>query len=360
MTVARPYLLFLGDAPDPLAIKTAMGVVDWRPDWCLGQLRLPSCGADAGLPDMGLAEAVAKGARTFVIGAVNPGGVLPEAWTAVILEALAAGLDVASGLHRRLETAPGVAEAAAAHGRALHNLRHADQTFAVGTGRKRTGKRLLTVGTDCAVGKKYTSLAMERAMREAGMNAEFVATGQTGVLIAGRGVALDAVGADFISGAAEWLSPDAPEDHWHVVEGQGSLFHPAFAGVTAGLLHGSQPDAVIVCHEPTRRTMRNSPYPIARIEDVIDLTLRLGRLTNPHIAIAGVAVNTLALDDAAARACVDAIAQAHALPATDPIRFGCAPFVEALQARAWGPPADATATPPSATPPSAIPLGDGR
>ncbi len=338
MTVARPYLLFLGDAPDQLAIKTAMGVVDWRPDWCLGQMRLPGCQADAGLPDIGVAEAAAKGARTFVIGAVNPGGVLPESWTAVILEALAAGLDIASGLHRRLETVPGVAEAAAATGRALHNLRLADQSFAVGTGRRRSGKRLLTVGTDCSVGKKYTSLAMERAMRAAGMDAEFVATGQTGVLIAGRGVALDAVGADFISGAAEWLSPDAAEDHWHVIEGQGSLFHPAFAGVTLGLLHGSQPDAVVVCHEPTRRTMRNSPYPIARIEDVIDHTLRLGRLTNPAIAVLGLAVNTAALDEDSARACVAELSDAHAMPATDPIRFGCAPLVEALQARAWGRP----------------------
>ncbi len=345
MPVATPYLLFLGDARDALSIKTASGVVDWRRDWCLGQLRLPGCQADAGVPDMTIAEAVSAGARTFVLGAVNPGGVLAQSWISSLVAALESGLDIASGLHTRLEAVPAIAAAAAAHGRQLHNLRHSDRDFAVGTGRKRTGLRLLTVGTDCSVGKKYASLAMERAMRAAGMDADFVATGQTGILIAGRGVALDAVGADFISGAAEWLSPDAQADHWDVVEGQGSLFHPAFAGVTLGLLHGTQPDAFIVCHEPTRTTMRNSPYPIARIEDVITRTLELGRLTNPAIAPLGLAVNTAALEEDAARTCIDALAQAHGLPATDPIRFGCAPLVCALQARPWGPHTRAADTP---------------
>ena len=129
-------------------------------------------------------------------------------------------------------------------------------TFATGKGTKRPGLRLLTVGTDCSVGKKYTALALEREMHARGLKADFRATGQTGILISGRGVAIDAVVADFISGAAEWLTPANEPDHWDVVEGQGSLFHPSFAGVTLGLLHGAQPDAFVVCHEPTRKTMR--------------------------------------------------------------------------------------------------------
>ncbi len=157
--------------------------------------------------------------------------------------------------------------------------------------------RLLTVGTDCSVGKKYTVLALEREMRARGFDADFRATGQTGVFISGRGVAIDAVVADFISGAAEWISPAAEPHHWDLVEGQGSMFHPSFAGVSLGLLHGSQPDAFVVCHEPTRRTMRGVSHPLPSIQDVIDLTVRCGSLTNPEIRPVGIAVNTAALDD---------------------------------------------------------------
>ena len=145
-----------------------------------------------------------------------------------------------------------IAAAAAKHGRKLFDVRHSAERFATGKGAKRPGKRLLTVGTDCSVGKKYTALALERAMRARGLNADFRATGQTGVFISGRGVSVDAVVADFIAGAAEWLTPANDPGHWDVVEGQGSLFHPSFAGVTLGLLHGAQPDAFVVCHEPTR------------------------------------------------------------------------------------------------------------
>ena len=141
-----------------------------------------------------------------------------------------------------------------------------------------TGLRLLTVGTDCSVGKKYTALALEKEMRARGLAADFRATGQTGVFISGRGVAIDAVVADFISGAAEWISPAAEPDHWDVVEGQGSLFHPSFSGVTLGLLHGAQPDAFVVCHEPTRTHMRGVKHTLPSIRDVIDLTVACGRL----------------------------------------------------------------------------------
>ncbi|MFD1332772.1 N-acetyltransferase DgcN [Methylopila musalis] len=330
MEIAKPYLLFLGDAPDALAAKTAAGVVDWRRDWCVGQLRLPGCKADVGLPDLDVAGAVAAGAKTLVIGVVNAGGVLPEHWIDQIVLALESGLDVASGLHGRLSSFPRIAEAAKRHGRALHDVRHASERFATGKGVKRPGRRLLTVGTDCSVGKKYAALALEAEMTARGLDAEFRATGQTGVLIAGRGVAVDAVVADFISGAAEWLTPAADPAHWDVVEGQGSLFHPSFAGVTLGLLHGAQPDAFVVCHEPTRTTMRGVPHPLPSIGQVIEATVAAGRLTNPEIRCVGLAINTSALDETEARATLDAAAAVHGLPASDPVRFGVGPIVDRL------------------------------
>lgn len=331
MELKRPYLLFLGDVPDALAAKTAIGIVDWRKDWCVGQVRLPGCKADTGLPDIELQQAIAAGAKTMIIGVVNAGGVLPDHWLDSIVAALDAGLDVASGLHLRLEDVPAIAEAAKRNGRQLHNVRQSDQKFKTGQGTKREGLRLLTVGTDCSVGKKYTSLALERGMQEAGLDAIFQATGQTGVFISGRGVSIDAVVADFISGAAEWISPATEPDIWQIVEGQGSLFHPSFAGVSLGLLHGSQPDAFVVCHETTRTNMRNVKHPLPSIQQVIDLTIACGQLTNPNIRCVGIAVNTQALDEATAVSTMAEIAKLHDLPTVDPIRTGVAPIVARLQ-----------------------------
>ena len=336
MDIAKPYLLFLGDVRDQLAAKTASGIVDWRPEWCVGQMRLPGCQADCGLPDLTIAEARARGAQTMVVGAVNSGGVLPDHWIASIVEALNAGLDVATGLHVRLASIPVVAKAAKANGRQLHDVRFSELTFATGKGTKRPGLRILTVGTDCSVGKKYTALALEREMRKAGLAADFRATGQTGVLISGRGVAIDAVIADFISGAAEWLSPANEPDHWDVVEGQGSLFHPAFAGVTLGLLHGAQPDAFVVCHEPTRKTMRGVQHPLPSIAEVIERTIVEGRLTNPATRCLGIAINTQNLDDAAAKRCLEETGAAHSLPCVDPVRYTVKPIVDLIVASYHG------------------------
>jgi uncharacterized NAD-dependent epimerase/dehydratase family protein len=333
MEIAKPYLLFLGDVADDLAAKTAHGIVDWRPDWCLGQLRLPGCKANCGLADLTIAEAARGGARTMVVGVANAGGVLPEHWVEAIVAALEAGLDVATGLHRRLATVAAIAEAAARTGGRLHDVRFSDVAFATGKGTRRPGLRLLTVGTDCSVGKKYAALALDQEMRKRGLQSDFRATGQTGVLISGRGAAIDAVVADFISGAAEWLSPANEPDHWDVVEGQGSLFHPSFAGVSLGLLHGAQPDAFVVCHEPTRIAMRGVRRPLPSIADVIERTILEGRLTNPAIQCIGIAINTEALDDGAARACLAAAAATHGLPAVDPIRTGVGPIVDELQRR---------------------------
>ena len=322
MSMKKPYLLYLGDAPDALAVKMAQGVLDWRPDWCLGQWRREGAAVALALPEMAPAEAAAAGAGTMVVGVVNAGGVMPDAWVIDLVRALEAGLDLAAGMHVRLRDLPGIEAAADRHGRTLTDLRVPDRRYDTGKGTRRPGRRLLTVGTDCSVGKKYAALALEAGLRAAGVDADFRATGQTGRLIAERGVAVDAVASDFVAGAAEWLTPAAATDHWDVVEGQGSLFHPSFAGVTLGLLHGAQPDRFVVCHEPARTRMRGVQHPLPTIRAVIEMTVALGRLTNPDIRAAGICLNTAALDEAAAR---DAIADAsamHGLPATDPIRFG--------------------------------------
>jgi uncharacterized NAD-dependent epimerase/dehydratase family protein len=339
MQIPKPYLIFLADAKDTLAAKTGQGIVDWRRQHCVGQLRLANCKIDLGLPDLLPAQAAAAGARTLVIGTVSPGGGLPSEWIPTLANALSAGLNLASGMHTRLTGFTELTELATRHDRQLFDLRHTEQRFATGTGRPRAGRRLLTVGTDCSVGKKYTALALEQAMRQRGIDVDFRATGQTGILIAGGGIAIDAVVADFISGAAEALSPASSPEHWDVIEGQGSLFHPSFAGVSLGLLHGSQPDAFVVCHEPSRTTMRNVNTPIASIEDVINATVDHGTLTNPGIRCAGIAVNTGAMPQAEASDYLAELADRHQLPACDPLRQGVTAIVDYLGEKFPGRPA---------------------
>jgi uncharacterized NAD-dependent epimerase/dehydratase family protein len=331
MAIHQPYLMFLGDAPDQLAAKTAQGIVDWRPEWCLGQYRLAGCKADLKLPDMTLEQAKTAGAKTVIVGVANRGGVIGEGWIGILRRALELGFDLASGLHQRLGDVPDLATAARDHGRQLVDVRHGTRRFAVGSGKKRTGRRLLTVGTDCSIGKKYTALALEREMRGRGMKADFRATGQTGIFIAGDGVAIDAVVADFISGAVEWLAPDNEADHWDVIEGQGSLFHASYAGVSLGLLHGAQPDALVMCHEPTRIHMRGLPhYKLPDLKLCIETNEAAARLTNPAARCIGISINTSGLEPAAARDCLRMTEDRFGLPAVDPIRSGVAPLVDAL------------------------------
>ncbi len=331
MSLATPYLLFLGDAPDMLAAKVALGVRQWRPENCVGQLRMAGCKADCGLPDMTIAEAVAKGARTLVVGVANRGGVIAQNWVAVLQAALEAGMDLAAGLHNRLADVPELADTAASLGRTLHDVRVPDRHYPIANGVKRAGLRLLTVGTDCSCGKMYTSLALEAEMRRRGRKASFRATGQTGILITGQGVPLDAVVADFMAGAIEALTPDAEPDHWDMVEGQGSLMHPSFAGVTMALIHGAQPDAMVICHEPTRSHMRGLPhYPVPSPRAVMEACLSAARLTNPAARFVGCAVNTAALGPEAAKESLARLAAETGLPACDPVRTGVGPIVDAL------------------------------
>lgn len=329
--IRKPYLLFLGDSPDQLTAKTANGIAYWRRDWCVGQMRLPGCAADTGLPDMDIAEAAAKGAGTLIVGVATTGGVLPQGWTGYILQAIEAGMDIASGLHARLADMPEIAEAAARHGRQVFDVRHPTGRLDCGTGKKRGGKRLLTVGTDCCVGKMYAALAIAREMESRGMAVDFRATGQTGIFIAGGGISVDAVVADFISGATEALSPPAAPDHWDIVEGQGSLLHPAYAGVSLGLLHGSQPDAIVMCHEAGRTVMDDMDgWPMPSIAESIDINLRNARLTNPAVQLAGISLNTRLLGEGEALAAIAATAAEFGVPCGDPVRTGVAGIVDRI------------------------------
>jgi len=330
--IKHPYLMFLGDAHDQLAAKTADGVAYWRPDWCLGQMRLNGCQADLGLDDLTLEEAVERGVKTLVIGVANRGGVISNSWETPLIHALELGLDIAAGLHTRLNNLPKIRVVADRCGRTLFDVRHCDRELPVGNGEKRAGKRLITVGTDCSIGKMYTALALEREMQKRNWKATFRATGQTGIFIAGEGISVDAVIADFMSGATEIIAPANDEDHWDLIEGQGSLFHPSFSGVTMALIHGSQPDALVLCHEPTRHHMRGLPnQPLPDIATCLNTNVEAAKLTNPQAKMVGISINTKLMPPEAVNAYLKEIADEHNLPCVDPLRTGVSAIVDYIK-----------------------------
>jgi uncharacterized NAD-dependent epimerase/dehydratase family protein len=318
-----PYLVFLGDTREPLFAKTAFGLADWARERCIGEWSCGDTHVTTGLPRVSPRQAREKGARSLVIGVANYGGVIQENWMPTLLEALEAGLDLIGGMHAKLHDIEPLRTQAARLGRRLIDVRIPPANIPVANGRRRTGKRLLTVGTDCALGKKYSALALTRAFKDRGVEADFRATGQTGILISGRGIPMDAVVSDFEAGAAEMLSPDGPPQHWDVIEGQGSLFHPSYAAVSLGLLHGSQPDVLVVCHQAGRtHILGKSDYPLPSLEETIDLNLRLGSRTNPDIRCAGVSLNTSQLEEGTARDLMAMQSQRLGMPVADPIRGG--------------------------------------
>ena len=331
--IKTPYLLFLGDAPDQLAAKVAQGIKDWRPENAVAQFRMAGCNADLGLADMTLEQAKAAGAKTLVIGVANRGGVISAAWKEVLLAALEAGFDIASGLHNLLRDEPDLVAVANAQGRRLVDVRVPTEEYPIANGVPRSGKRMLAVGTDCSVGKMYTALAVDAEMRARGMKSTFRATGQTGILITGGGVPLDAVIADFMAGSIEHLSPDNDPDHWDIIEGQGSLFHVSYSGVTLALIHGGQPDALVLCHEPTRDHMRGLPgYQLPNMAAVRDLALSLAKVANPACQVVGISVNTQHLSEAEAKTYLATVEAELGLPAVDPFRHGAERLVDALAA----------------------------
>lgn len=329
--IKSPYLIFLGDEPLETHAKTGIGLAHWRPELCVGQYRLPGSGVDLGIPEMTPKDASADGAKTMIWGVAGVGGTIPEHWVATIFEAVDVGLDICAGTHSSLTEVPGLVEAAASKGVSLIDVRSPPPDLPVGTGEKRSGKRLLTMGTDCVVGKKYTALSIAKEMQDRGWNSDFRATGQTGIMIAGGGIPIDAVVSDFVSGAAEVLSPDNDADHWDVIEGQGSLFHPGYAAVTLGLLHGSQPDAFVICHAAGRQYVEAFPEcPLPDIPTLIEQTIVCGKVTNANIRCAGVSVNTSAMDAGERESHLRELSQLTGLPCVDPVATGVAPVVDKL------------------------------
>ena len=320
-----PYLLFLGDTVEPGYAKTAFGLRDWAGERCVGEMRLPGARVTTGLRALTPAAAHALGVRALVIGVANSGGVIPDSWVPSLVEAVEAGLDIISGMHAKLSDIAELEAAASRTGRRLIDVRTPPPNIPIANGERRAGRRLLTVGTDCALGKKYTALALTRGLRDRGIDALFRATGQTGIMIAGEGIPIDAVVSDFIAGAAELLSPAAAPDHLDVIEGQGSLLHPSYAAVSLGLLHGSQPDLFVVCHDPTRtKVLGHEAHALPTIEAIIAQTIALGRITNPDIRCAGISLNTSSLSDEAAEAEIAATAHRLGFPVADPVRGGAA------------------------------------
>lgn len=331
ISLEAPYLLFLGAETSATYAKTGAGIAQWRPELCMGQLRLTEDTIDLGLVDHSVTSAAEQGAKTLIIGTAVIGGAIPEAWIDILVEALEAGLDIAAGVHTRLESINRLKDTAARTGQRLIDVRVPPKHIPVGTGAPRSGKRLLTVGTDCALGKKYTALALEAEMRDRKMAVDFRATGQTGIMIVGEGIPIDAVVADFLSGAAEMVSPANDPDHWDVIEGQGSIFHPGYAAVSMGLLMGSQPDAFVVCTEAGRTHIEGwEDFELPSIHDLIDRTIAIGKTTNPAIRCVGISVNTQHLSEAVRAEYLDDLSRTHGLPAVDPLVTGVGAIVDFL------------------------------
>ncbi len=317
----------------PLAIKMSRGIAEWRPELCVGETSGSSCNLSVGLKKLSMDAAVAAGARTLILGLANSGGIISKSWIPYIIEALGKGMDVACGLHQKLSDIPEVRRAAEKFGSKLHDVRHYESDLQTGKGFQRSGRRLLTVGTDCSVGKVYTSLAIEKEMKTRGVDADYRATGQTGLMIAGSGICIDAIAADFIAGAVEQLTPDNKDDHWDIIEGQGSLFNPSFAGVSAGLLHGAQPDLLIMCHEAGRKKIKDlSHYNIPSLEQCIDLNLRMASLTNPNVKLAGISLNCRMIGKQEGLKEMAKLEKEFSVPCFDPMITGTASLVESLPA----------------------------
>ncbi len=328
----KPYLLLVGDETDRHYAKTGFGIVHWRREAVAGQLRFSDAAVDLGVPELDLESAVANGVGSLIIGVATIGGMVPDSWTEVMCEAAAAGIDIVSGMHAKLADDPAMVAAAKTSGARLVDVRTPPKNLPVGTGKKRSGMRILTVGTDCAIGKKYTALALDAALREAGMNSTYRATGQTGIIIAGEGMPIDAVVADFVSGAAEVLSPANEPGHWDVIEGQGSLFHPGYAAVSMGLLHGSQPDGFVVCHDAVRKAVDGwEHFLLPELGETIDLHERIARRTNPLARCVGISVNTSALLTDLRASYLETLREKHGVPAVDPLIDGCADMVDFIR-----------------------------
>lgn len=281
-----------------------------------------------------VADAFAFEPTTALVGVATQGGRFPPAWRKLLVECIEAGLDLESGLHEFVSDDPALVALAAQHGVELRDLRRPPGGLDVPSGANLThgAKTILTVGSDCAIGKMTVSLELDREARRQGHRSEFVPTGQTGIAIAGWGIAVDAVIADFIAGAAERLVVEGAERGGEVlfVEGQGSLLHPAYSGVTLGLIHGSAPHGYVLCHQAGETVVDGDDrFPIPPLADLVRLHEQISLLPRPA-RVYGIALNTRKLDDESARRAIAETESATGLPADDPVRFGAAKLVSSL------------------------------
>jgi len=332
----RLLLLAEGFSGDSHHGKTARGVIRYRPEQVVAILDSTRTGeTQDGFPIVATPEeALAYGATTALVGAATTGGRFPTAWRELLKECIAAGLDVESGLHEFISDDPELGVLAARHGVELRDLRKPPPGLNTPTGGNLThdSKVVLTVGSDCAIGKMTVSLELDAEAGRRGVRSEFVPTGQTGIAIAGWGISVDAVVADFIAGASEQLVLEGIERGGELlwVEGQGSLLHPAYSGVTLGLLHGSAPHALVLCHKAGQRYVDDDErFPIPPLAELVALHERMSLVARPARVVA-IALNTRELDDEAARAAVTAAGEETGLPASDPVRFGASLLTDAV------------------------------
>ncbi len=344
--MSDPRYLIIADGDfGPMTSKTANSVIRYHPERTVAVLDRQQAGRTVqdvlgfggAIPVVGsMREGLAYGPSAVLIGIAPKGGQLPDEWRAWLAEALDAGCDIWNGLHTFLGEDPALAARAQATGRRLLDLRRppADLPIASGLAKEVEPLVVLTVGTDCNVGKMTAQLQLVKKLNERGLRTRFVPTGQTGIMIEGWGIAVDAVVADFIAGAAECLTLEGARNADVVlVEGQGSINHPGYSGVTLGLLHGSCPDALILCHQATRQYIgdyREAAWlRIPPLGEYVRLYETIGAAVHPTRVI-GISLNTYDLSDVEARRACDQAQKETGLPTTDPVRFDSAPLVNAI------------------------------
>jgi uncharacterized NAD-dependent epimerase/dehydratase family protein len=332
----RYVVLAEGYSSDPHYGKTARGIVGYGLTPVVALLDSTRVGeVQGGVPIVGsVKEALCFGPTTAMVGIVTAGGRFPPAWRELLKECIVNGLDIENGLHQFIEDDLELKELAGRHRVALRDLRRPPNDLNVPTGEnlRLSAKTVLTVGSDCAIGKMTVSLELDRAARARGLASVFVPTGQTGIAIAGWGIAVDAVVSDFIAGAAERLVVEGAERGGELlmVEGQGSLTHPAYSGVTLGLIHGSAPHAYVLCHQAGTSEHEGFPgHPFPTLSELVDLHQRVSLRARPARVVA-IAINTRLLDEHDARVAISDAAVETALPADDPVRFGPNKLLDAV------------------------------
>ena len=334
-------LAILVNSDDPFNAKTAVGVLRYGRSPIVAMVDPERAGKTAAdvygirpdVPIVASVRDVPAGAKRLLVGIASRGGQLPEEMRAEIMDAIERGIDVYNGLHTFLNDEPEIVAAAKAKGVKLVDLRAVPDEHPVGLGLPhRTGSTVvLTVGSDCNVGKMSVALELDLLARERGLRSTFVATGQTGIMIAGSGIAVDRVISDFVNGAIEEIVVPAAERYdWVWVEGQGSLFHPGYSGVTMGLMHGTAPEKMVLCHQPTRTCIRRyDEVPIPPLKTVLRGYEEAASWRAPSKVVA-VALNTYDLDEVAATDAIKRVEDDLGLPATDVVRFGAAKLLDAV------------------------------